>query len=165
MKKVILCMAVLAMGALKVSAQKESAEVGSFKFGIGLNAGLPVGDIKPFSSFAVGGDLQGEYTVAESLGLTASAGYLTYTGKDGNGSTPFVPILVGGKYHFSEKVFGHAQLGVSISTEKGVGSFFTYAPSIGYDVSDNFSVALKYQAASKNSFSASFLGLRAAYSF
>lgn len=165
MKKVILSVAIVAMATLSASAQKESAESKDFKFSIGVNAGIPVGDMKPYSSFAIGGDIQGEYVAAPNFGLTLSAGYLTYTGKNGASSSNFIPVLVGGKYHFTEKVYGHAQLGVSFSTASGGGSAFTYVPSIGYDVSSNFDIALKYQAATKNSFTYSFIGLRAAYSF
>jgi hypothetical protein len=165
MKRVILSITIVAIATLSANAQKESAESKDFKFSVGVNAGIPVGDIKPYSNFAIGGDLQGEYKVAENFAGTLSAGYLTFTGKNGLGSTNFIPVLVGGKYHFTDKVYGHAQLGVSFSTQSGGGSAFTYVPSIGYDVSSNFDIALKYQAASKNNFTTSYVGIRAAYSF
>ena len=166
MKKVILSAAILVAGVLSASAQKEAADSKDLKFSVGIDAGIPVGDIKPYSSLAIGGDLQGEYTVASTVGLTLSAGYLKYTAKSGfesNGG--LIPVLVGGKFHFTDKVYGHAQFGLSFSTQSGGGSAFTYAPSIGYDVSSNFDIAVKYEAATKNSSTVSFIGIRAGFSF
>jgi Outer membrane protein beta-barrel domain len=165
MKKVILCMAVLAMGALKVSAQSESAEVGDFKFGIGATFGLPLGDIKSASGFVYGADLKGEYTVASNLAVSLSAGYIKFSPKSGYETNGIIPILAGGKYHFSENIYGQAQLGMSISTASGGGSAFTYAPSIGYDINENFNVELRYQAASKGGGTSSFFGLRIGRTF
>jgi hypothetical protein len=164
MKKIILSAAVVAMVTLTASAQKEAAGK-DLKFSVGVTAGLPVGDLKNASSFAIGGDIQGEYAAAESLGITLSAGYLNFTGKNNAGSTGLIPVLAGAKFNFTDKIYGHAQLGMSFSTESGGGSAFTYAPSVGYLVSENFDIALKYQAATKNSFTTAFFGIRAAYSF
>jgi len=76
-----------------------------------------------------------------------------------------IPVLVGGKYNFSDQLYGSAQIGLSFSTSSGGGSAFTFAPGIGYKISDNFDLLLKYQSASKNGGSTSFLGVRAGLSF
>ena len=165
MKKIILTLLIVVSISLSANAQNETSVKKDFKFSIGVNAGIPVGDIKPFSSFVIGGDLQGELGVAPTFGLTLSAGYLNYLGKSGLSSTGYIPILLGGKYYFTDKIYGHAQFGLSLSTEKDGGSAFTYAPSIGYVVSEKFDVAIKYQSATKNSFNVSFIGIRIAYSF
>lgn len=165
MKKVILSLAIVAIGALSASAQSEKAEAKPFTFSVGVNAGLPIGDFKPFYSFVIGGDIQGQYSVAENLGLTLSAGYLNYSGKDGVESSSAIPVLAGVKYYFTPGGFyGHAQLGVSFLSDGG-GSAFTYAPGIGYNLSPNFDLGVKYQAFTKNSVTGSFIGLRAAYNF
>ena len=113
----------------------------------------------------IGADLQGEYAADESVSITLSAGYLNFTGKNGAGSSGLIPVLVDGKFKFAEKVFGHAQLGMSFSTESGGGSAFTYAPSIGYIVSENVDVAVKYQAATKSGATTSFIGIRVGFRF
>lgn len=162
-------MAILAIGVLKVSAQKKSEEAGGLKFSVGLEAALPVGDLKTGYSFGIGGSVQADYKLAENFAVTLNAGYLNFIGKTVFGlkipSTGLIPILAGGKYHFTESIYGSAQLGLTFSTEKNGGSAFTYAPGIGYNVSPNFDLLLKYQASSKNGSTSSFLGLRAAYSF
>ncbi|MBL0356852.1 MAG: hypothetical protein IPP72_08140 [Chitinophagaceae bacterium] len=100
------------------------------------------------------------------MGITLSVGYVKYTGKSGVTITgALIPVLAGARIYFAEKFYGSAQLGMSLSTESGGGSAFTYAPGFGYKVSENFDLLLKYQAATKSGSTTSFLGLRAAYNF
>ncbi len=164
MKKTIIAVALVAI-AFTANAQDKKGSDKSLKFSVGVTAGLPIGDASNFSSFAVGGDIMGEYAAAETVGITLSAGYLTFTGKNGAGSSSFIPVLAGGKFTFGEKFYGHAQVGMSFSTASGGGSAFTYAPGFGYQVSENFDLGVKYQAMTKSGSTTSFVGLRAAYSF
>ncbi|MDN3655775.1 outer membrane beta-barrel protein [Ferruginibacter paludis] len=175
MKKVMLSAVILTLSVLTASAQKESAETNSFKFSVGVEGGLPTGDLKTTSSFGIGGSIQGDYKATESFALTLNAGYLSFSGKTVSllgesikyPSINIIPVLAGGKYYFTESVYGSAQVGVSFvsMTGESSSSAFTYAPGIGYYVSPNFDLLLKYQAASKNGSTLSFIGLRAAYSF
>ena len=164
----------IAAVAFTANAQEKSGSDKPLKFSVGVEAGLPLGDLKEGSSFGIGGSAMGEYSAAESLGLTLSAGYLTFSGKTVESvkgpSLNLIPVLVGAKYHFNEKIYGHAQLGMTFASVKFEGvsastSAFTYAPTIGFTPSENIDIALKYQAYTKNSTSTSFLGLRVAYVF
>ena len=165
MKKIILSVAIIITISLFAKAQNETSVKKDFKLSIGPTAGIPVGDFKIISSFVIGGDLQGELALAPTFGVTLSAGYLNFLGKSGISSSGFIPILLGGKYYFTEKIYGHAQFGISLSTEKDGKTAFTYAPSIGYAVSEKFDIAAKYQSATKDGFSVSFIGIRIAHSF
>lgn len=165
MKKKFLNLMIVLSLSLAVTAQSEYGEQKVFKFGIAATGGLPIGDLKVVSSAVFGGELHAEYALAPTFGVSLSAGFLNFSGKYGIGSTGLFPILLGGKFHFTEKLYGHAQLGVSISTETGGGNAFTYAPSIGYDISDKIDVAFKYQTATKNGFNSSFIGIRITRSF
>ena len=170
-------MAIVAI-AFSVNAQDSKSDK-PLKFSVGVEAGLPLGDFKEYAKFGIGGSVQGEYAVMESLGLTLNAGFLSFGGKTVDlgglgsfkyGSTTLIPVLAGAKYYFTEKVYGHAQLGVSFLSYKEDGetsssSAFTYAPGIGVMATENIDILLKYQAATKNGSSLSFLGLRVAYTF
>jgi hypothetical protein len=94
-------------------------------------------------------------------------GYLNFSGKKGYASSGIVPAMAGIKYLFSEsKVYLSGQLGVAFSTESGGGSNFTYAPGIGYNISENVDVNLKYTGYSfKGGGTGGVVGVRLAYSF
>ena len=67
-----------------------------------------MGDIKRFSNFIIGGDLQGEYGVTSTLKVILSAGYLNFSSKSGISLTGFIPVLLGGKYYFIDKICNYA---------------------------------------------------------
>lgn len=118
-----------------------------------------------------GGDLQVDLPVATGLKLTASAGYENFGYKITYGSTTlkdhisYIPLLAGAKFPLSTNLYGHAQLGYSVSTVSGGKGAFTYAPSIGYMFSKNFDASVKYIGLSKNSSTLSAVVARLAYNF
>ena len=169
MKKLFFILALTA-GSFAANAQNESADVKPFHISLGVDAGLPVGDWSDFYSFAIGGSLKGAYSVADELAITLSAGYLNLSGKTFSGvkvpSTGLIPVLAGIKYNFTPKVFATAELGSSFGTEKGSGSIFTYAPGIGFNLSDHIDANVRYIGFSeKGGVSSSLIGLRLAYTF
>ena len=158
MKKIILAIAIV--GFTTIGAQAQDAKPTTLS--IGINAGIPT---TSGLSFAYGADLQADFGVAATTKITASAGYEGYSVKGGGSSFGLIPLLAGAKFGIGEKMYGHAQLGYALSTNKGGGGAFAYAPSVGYYVSPNFDIALKYLASSKNSYTTGSLNLRLAYSF
>lgn len=186
MKRIIMTLAVIT-ASLSAQAQtpaKSSSTANKpFRFSIGLETAVPVGELSDAYSFGIGGSGEGIYQVDPSLGLTLNAGYIYYNGKDyeykiGNvvytvkdQAQAVIPIMAGIKYNFTPKFFGSAQLGTGIFlSDKDVANSkstatFAYAPGIGYKFSENFDALLKYQSFSKNSVNTGFLGLRLAYTF
>lgn len=162
MKKVLLSLAIVAV-AFTANAQKEKQESKALTFSVGVDAGFP---ISPSGSkgLYIGGDVQAEYAATPEIGLTLSAGYLNWSYKGLSAGS--IPVLVGGRYYFSDhKVYGSAQLGYTLSTVSGGKGAFTYAPGIGYYVTKQIDVMLKYQGQSTSGVSSSMLALRAAYNF
>ncbi len=168
MKKLILSLALVAIAALSASAQKGKKESDAKKvtFSVAADLGIPVGDLQPFTSFTYGGDVQVEFAAASNFGVTVSAGYLGFSGKNGvTISGGLVPLLAGGRYYFSPKVYGSAQAGMSFSTTSGGGSAFTYAPGVGFKFGGKVDLLVKYQSASKNGVDNSYVGVRAGINF
>ena len=157
MKRVFLAITIFAISALSVNAQSKRSTVS-----IAGNVGLPT---TSGVSFAAGGDIQGDFSLAQSLKITLSGGYENYSFKSsaGGGSGYFIPVLAGVKFPFADKLYGHAQLGYGFA--KGGGGAFSYAPSVGYYLSENFDIALKYLAFSKSGSTLGSLNLRLAYNF
>ena len=166
MKKLILSLAITAI-AFSASAQKsKEAEGSKLKFSVGADLGLPVGAYSSVASFAYGGDLELDYGMCSTFSLNLSAGYLSFSGKSGYSiSGGLIPVLLGGRYWFSPKVYGSAQAGLSFSSSSGGGSAFTYAPGVGFKVGENLDILAKYQSATKNGFETSYAGVRVGYTF
>lgn len=165
MKKLILAIAVIAISTVTVQAQSVTKKT---VLSVGAEAGFPVGSagLGDVYSFAIGGSLQVEYLVSPDFGLTLKAGYLDYLAKGGGpGAIGFIPVLAGFKYHFNPKVYGSGQFGISFPTLSGGGSSFTYAPGVGFQVSQHVDLLARYEAASKSGFTYGNIGVRLAYSF
>ena len=158
MKKTLFLVVLLSVLAVTVNAQKREVKP---NFSAGFTLGLPTGDEVPFTGFVWGLDVQGEFPVAPSFGLTLDAGYVGFNGKNGNSNVGFVPVLAGGKYYFSDQFFGTLQAGLSFNTGNGSsGSAFTWAPAVGIKLSNKIDLALKYQSATQNGWNSAFAGLR-----
>ncbi len=162
MKKVLLFVAVTFVSASSVNAQ------GKPTFSLAGNIG--VGTTKYYKLVA-GGDLQVDIPATTGLKITASAGYENFSYKvpvtNGtvSGHSSFIPILAGAKFSLSPKAYGHAQLGYSISTLSGGKGAFTYAPSIGYMISQNFDLSAKYLGLSFSGGTIGGVVARLAYNF
>lgn len=163
MKTKLLLLVVLLVVTLSVDAQRSNEK--QFKLGAGAMLGLPIGDITSRASLALGVDVLGEYAVTPEIGLTLSAGYNDWAKKSGvNGNWGFIPVFAGGKYYFTDQIYGSLQAGISFWAD-GTKSEFVYAPGVGYKISDKFDLLLKYQSQSNKRWGTSFFGLRAGYSF
>lgn len=135
---------------------------GDFRFGVGLNLGLPVGDFHQTSTFGIGGHVQGEYNILDNLTGVLTTGYTSFFGKtitfdDGLGGTMsvkapavgLIPIVVGPRFYPTEQFFVGAQIGIGILSGSGNStSAFDYYPQIGYNA-DNFQVIFGYNGLSK----------------
>jgi hypothetical protein len=163
MKAKLFLLVILIFFAVSVDAQIKNEK--PFRIGIGAMAGLPIGDMSE-ASLAFGADIQAEYNVVPAFAVTLSAGYLDWAGSWWSfGDLGMIPVLAGLKYNFIDKFYGSAQAGLTFSTQSGGGSSFTFAPGIGFKISKNFDLLLKYQSAVDNGYDMSFLGLRVGITF
>ena len=160
------------------SAQNNnSAASKPLKFSAGIEAALPIGNFAKRAVFGIGGTAQVDYNVGKKLDLTFNTGYINFTGNTlkiaGLGSYKFptqsyIPLLAGIKYHFSENVFGAAQLGATVISFKGGGSFtnFTLSPGVGYKFSPKIDALIKYTAYTGSGYGLSnTIGLRLGFTF
>ncbi len=150
MKKLFLSAAAIALcGGLMAQENRAS---------VGLEAALPMGDFGDFVGFGIGGSVGYEIPVGDNLGVMLQAGYISFSGKDYDlgivtvegPSIGAIPIQVGAKYYFSENQAGaYAGLlaGVHLlSSEGSDGSTdFGVAPLLGFMVTENIDIGLRYQ--------------------
>lgn len=125
-----------------------------------------------YYGLTAGGDLQADIPATTGLKITLSGGYENFaykvpvTGGNVKGHSSFIPLLAGAKFNLGSSLYGHAQLGYSLSTLSGGKGAFTYAPSIGYVLSKNLDLSAKYMGLSfSNSGTLSAIVARLAYTF
>lgn len=137
---------------------------------LGLEVGIPMGTFGDNQGIGFGGSLRYEAPLGDNAAITATAGYLTFGGKDftesgitiKGESTYMIPIQAGLKYYFMEQqqgFYGHVMLGVHMykssettydlttgvtTTKDKLKAAFSYAPEIGYHL-DNLDFGLRYQ--------------------
>jgi hypothetical protein len=152
------------------------------RFSVGAELAIPMGDFADATSMGFGGSLRYEFPVGDNLGLTATAGYLAFSGKDDLGNWSMIPVQVGAKYYFTDNqdgFYGHLMLGIhstsyktpeitfmgiTVGGETVSSTDFSYAPEVGYHLA-NVDIGLRYQMIATEGSTTSYLGLRLAYVF
>jgi hypothetical protein len=176
MKKVLF--AILMCGLVGFSTLTKAQ---SGRLSIGVDIAQPMGDFGDQASTGFGGSARYELPMGDKIGLTLTAGYLTFSGKDEGGfefpNVNIIPVQVGAKYYFSENqkgLYAAAEVGIhstSVDIEGAESSTdFSYAPEVGFHMA-HIDLGLRYQFisggedASGKSTTSSYLGLRAAWAF
>lgn len=169
MKKLLLAVAAITISAASVNAQEKEMHKGGTTFSIAGNVGF--GTTQNYK-LSAGGDIQAEFPATTGLKITTSAGYQNFAYEIPNiiggvikGHSSFIPLLAGVKFHLGSGLYGHGQLGYSISTVKGGTGAFTYAPSIGYGFGKNLDLAVKYFGLSRSGSTIGAIVARLAYNF
>jgi outer membrane protein W len=130
MKKTLLVLLAVAVVAFAVSS---SSAQGKIKFGIGADVALPIATgFSDWFNIGIGGTAKGYYMLNDMTTLTATAGYLSFSGKEITsiagtkfkyGSMSQIPVLVGGRYYFgpassSFRLYGGFDVGMLFSSYK-----------------------------------------------
>jgi hypothetical protein len=161
MKKLFLVATFVVAGFVGAYAQPTEG----FSFGAGIRLGLPIGDFGDYSSFGVGGELQGEYGFSDMVSGVLTTGYTSFFGKDDLESVGLIPILIGARVYPSTNFFIGAQVGYGILTGNGDSEgAFNYQPQIGYNA-QKFQLALNYNGLSKDGSTLGHIGLTGIFKF
>ncbi|MBI1805679.1 MAG: outer membrane beta-barrel protein [Ignavibacteria bacterium] len=122
MRKLFLLL-VAAILVLNLPMFGQDATTGGWTLTVGAGGGVPVGDFNNASNFGIGGVASLGYVADPNFTVSATSGYLHFSGKDvTSGGYTFstavniVPILVGGQYFFMPpgdvRVYGAANAGL-----------------------------------------------------
>jgi hypothetical protein len=134
MKKVLL--GVMLLSSVSVFAQDDDER--AFRFGLGGNVSLPVGELKESTSYGVGFGVQPSYRFAENFEAFAQVSVDVFKsksdfGNDNSNSLLHIPMLVGGRFK-TNGFFVGAGVGYGRWTSDGESlSGLMYSPQIGYD--------------------------------
>ncbi|MDN3667423.1 hypothetical protein ACFFU1_10520 [Algibacter miyuki] len=114
----------------------------NFKFGVGLNAGLPLND--PYS-FNVGGDVRAQYNISSTYSLCFTTGYNNLFVED-DVNFGYIPVKVGYKtFLFSNEFYAMGEIGGAFSTTKAYNdNSMIFCPSVGY-ATKAIDISLRYE--------------------
>lgn len=164
MKKLILLFTLLIAGTTFAQNQEVDFNSDNSWLKIGLNTGLPVGDIDDFSSFSVGLDLRGQYLVTPHFGIGVATGYNHLFGKDGFDDFGIVPLAGFARYYFKPKgLFIGADFGYGYLTNVDIDGGLYVNPQIGYHNRDWNFYAYYQNTFAENDFDIQVVGIGATY--
>jgi hypothetical protein len=182
----------LAFAAFTFSAKAQTTSPAStssnssngVRLSIGVDAGLPTGNISNYYDWNIGGSVQADIpVVSNKLFVTVNAGYDNYIAKTIDGvkgtNIQLLPVKAGLKYFIVDGFYVQGEAGAAFALNKNDVGFnesaaFIYAPQVGYQFNiggKNFiDAGVRYQGStdfvSNNSNSqVNFVGLRVAYGF
>jgi hypothetical protein len=178
MKRVSKFIAVaIAAGALfftsNVNGQSKTATTtpSPWRFGIGVEGGIPTGNEKNFSNFELGGTARLQYDADSRLGITLTSGYYNFFGKD-NPVIPgtkypndgLVPVKAGIKAFFAPAIYFGAEAGAGFETRSSGNTKLILSPALGY-AHKSWDISLRYENFSGQNDNYGLVGLRVAYGF
>ncbi len=122
-------------------------------FNVGVNIGVPTGNVSDFYSFVVGIEANYLFEISDEFQVGPTVSYINYFGefigqfdfKD----VSFLPIGGAARYNASEKIVLGVDLGyaVGISPDGNDGGF-QYRPMVGYNVSEKIMLQAFYSGIS-----------------
>jgi len=154
------------------NVQAQTTPSSAFRFGIGLEAGVPTGNASNVSNFSLGGTARLQYGVTNDLALTLTSGYYNMFGKTvttplGNfkaGDTGIVPLKAGIKAFFSPSLYFGAEVGAGFETNTGGSTKFIASPGIGW-ANKSWDVSARYENFAGQGNNYGLVGARIAYGF
>jgi len=185
----ILAFAGLSLGAkaqTATSAAKSSTTSNGVILSIGVDAGIPTGNLSNGYNWNLGGSVQADIPVAQQLFVTLNAGYNNLYGKDnayGTGLTAtniqLLPVKAGLKFFPVKNFYVQGEAGAAFALNKSDLNFdnsaaFIYAPQVGVQFplggKSFIDAGIRYEASTKfnsnvDNSTVNFFGLRLAYAF
>lgn len=141
-----------------------------WRFGIGLEAGLPTGNAHDISNFELGGTARLQYDASDHFAWTLTSGYYNMFGKDIPGtntnynSLGIVPVKLGIKAFFAPNFYFGAEAGAGFETISGGDTKLILSPALGW-ANKTWDVGVRYENFSGQDNNYGLAGLRVAYSF
>ncbi|RZA00503.1 MAG: hypothetical protein EOP47_13760 [Sphingobacteriaceae bacterium] len=151
------------------NVKAQTNEKSAWRLGIGVEAGLPTGDIKDYSNFQLGGTARLQYGVANNLAVTLTSGYYNFFAKSefadlGGKDVGIVPVKLGIKSFFTDNLYFGAEAGAGFETNEGGNTKLLLSPALGWaDKSWDFGVKYEHFTGQGSNYGA--VGLRVAYGF
>lgn len=174
-----LCCTVLAVVTLFIynNAKAQSVDKSNWRFGVGVEGLLPVGNTTNTQNFGLGVTPRLQYSLSDKVALTFTSGIyhffpktITYPGVNGLPVTyqyksDIIPVKVGAKFFVGSNLYLAGEVGAAFEVaQSGVPPHFLFSPGIGY-ATKKWDIGARYENFGGNGYSDGMIGLRAAYGF
>jgi hypothetical protein len=154
------------------NAKAQTTPADAFRFSIGLESGIPTGNLRIGSNFSLGGTARIQYGVTDNFALTLTSGAFHFLSKDIPGTNTkydsfgVIPIKAGVKEFFVPNFYVGAEAGVGIEeTDSGVGNTkLILSPALGY-ANKHWDVGFHYESFTGQNDPYGLVALRIAYGF
>ena len=158
------------------NAKAQSTPASKFRFGIGVDGLVPVGNTANVANFGLGLTPRLQYGVSDKFALTFTSGIyhffpktITYpaggsfAGFTTKYKSDIIPVKVGFKYFAGSNFYLAGEAGASFEVAEGGGPVhFLWSPGIGY-ATKKWDIGARYENFSGHGYSDGVIGLRVAY--
>src|ERR1700743_1809060 len=150
------------------SAKAQTTPANAFRFGVGLESGIPLGVANAKTHFELGGTARLQYGLSNSVALTLTSGFYNLFGTnypDGltRPSLHMIPVKAGVKAFFAPNFYFGAEAGAAFVTNNGFVKL-DLAPALGF-ANKSWDVGVRYESLTGQDFNYGIVGLRIAYGF
>ncbi len=174
----------IAIAALAIffttNVKAQTVDKSAWRLGIGVEGGIPTGDIHTTSGFELGGSLRLQYGVDKNVAVMLTSGYDNFFGKNYTlpvvvGTTVttttvkapnfgLIPVKAGAKIFFNSPIYASGEVGAGFETVSGGSTRLILAPGLGW-ANHSWDVGLRYENFSGGGVNYGLVGLRLAYGF
>lgn len=156
-----------------VNAQTKENPGDVWRLGIGIEGGVPTGNLHDFSNVDLGGTARLQYDTKSNISFMLTSGYYNVFAKQqtvGNVSvTPdnvgIVPVKAGLKVFATDNIYFSGEAGAGFETNYAKNTKLIVSPGIGYANYKGLDIGLRYENFSGQNDNYGLVGLRVAYGF
>jgi hypothetical protein len=151
------------------NVKAQTTPVSAWRFGIGLETGVPTGQEASRGTFELGGTARLQYGVSNNLAITLTSGLYNFFGKDIPGTNTkypdldVIPLKAGIKAFVAPNIYFGAEAGAGFVQNNG-NTKLLLSPAVGY-ANKHWDVGVRYENFSGQDVSYGLVGLRLAYAF
>jgi hypothetical protein len=147
----------------------QTTDKNDLRLGIGIEGGIPTGNLNNYSNFELGGTARLQYGLSKDVALTLTSGYYNFFANQavknlGDKDLGIVPVKVGAKYFFASPIYVGGEAGVGFETDGNKNTKLILSPALGW-ANKSWDVGVRYENFSGQSNNYGNVALRVAYGF
>ena len=164
------------------NAKAQSVDKSAWRLGIGVEGGLPTGDIHNTSSWDLGGTARLQYGIDKNVAVMLTSGYYNFFGKNFTSSFVdpttntvttvstkaqnfgLIPVKAGAKVFFNSPIYVSGEAGAGFETASGGSTRLILSPGLGW-ANHSWDIGARYENFSGGGVNYGLVNLRVAYGF